>query len=85
MPHQHASLGKLAPTSTKMNNAGVFGKYKDVLDDTNPTEELITVKVPILPCAANQRRDGSGLSKETEEDLSTGHMNPEYNPKHRAP
>jgi len=39
-----ASAGKAGPIALQMHNAGLFDEYKDLLIDTNPTDELITVK-----------------------------------------
>jgi hypothetical protein len=39
-----ASAGKTGPIALQMHNAGLFDEYKDLSIDTNPTDELITVK-----------------------------------------
>ena len=39
-----ASAGKAGPIALQMHNAGLFDEYKDLSIDTDPTDELITVK-----------------------------------------
>lgn len=39
-----ASAGKVGPIALQMHNAGLFDKYKYIVIDTNPTEELITIR-----------------------------------------
>ncbi|HKR29213.1 MAG TPA: DUF1080 domain-containing protein [Terriglobales bacterium] len=39
-----ASAGKVGPIALQMHNAGLFDEYKDIVIDTNPKDELITIR-----------------------------------------
>ncbi len=38
------SAGRVGPIALQMHNAGLFDEYKDIVIDTSPTDELITLK-----------------------------------------